>query len=235
MSSEERDTKKISSERKGVRKRFSGGKIFKKLFSEGKAFKKLSSEGKAFYNLSAIDYKDKTIDFSHYKGKMLLITNMASTCGFAKSNLSILADIMTLYKEYGLKILIFPCLQYSKDDTDLLKKMYNLITEYSDDFTVFSDINLVGKNIHPVYKHIVRYRKEFVGDFIKWNFAKFIVNEYGEIVKIFEPGDRLEVRDKIFKKLLKNKIAEKEVEREINKYEGDPYDLQNSSEELQYY
>ena len=155
MSSEERDTKKISSERKGVRKRFSGGKIFKKLFSEGKAFKKLSSEGKAFYNLSAIDYKDKTIDFSHYKGKMLLITNMASTCGFAKSNLSILADIMTLYKEYGLKILIFPCLQYSKDDTDLLKKMYNLITEYSDDFTVFSDINLVGKNIHPVYKHIV--------------------------------------------------------------------------------
>ncbi|WUR03749.1 glutathione peroxidase [Vairimorpha necatrix] len=194
----------------------------------------MSLEGSNFYKLSAIDYKDNLIDFSQYKGKMLLITNMASTCGLAKSNLSVLADILTLYREFGLEILIFPCLQYAKDDTDILKKMYEIIIDYSDKFTVFSDINLIGKDIHPVYKHIIKYSKGFVGRFMKWNFAKFIINEKGVIVKMFEPGDRIEVNEKIFKKLLKNKKVQIE-EREVLKYETDPYDLENSSDEELFY
>lgn len=194
---------------------------------------KESKESKEFYCLKALDYKDNEIDFNQFKNKVILITNMATNCGYAKKNLALLADIQTLYGDYGLKVLIFPTLQYTKDETDVLRKMYDVITEYSDQFTVFSDVIIFGKNMHPVFKHIIKWSKGFCGKFMKWNFPKFIINEHGNIVKKFEPADRIEVDDPIFKKLLKNKKCIKK-QSVVIKYKENPYELEDSDEKAYY-
>lgn len=196
----------------------------------------VENESKEFYKLSAVDYQDKIIDFSRFKNRTVLITNISTDCGYAKSNLSLLADILTMYHSYGLDVLIFPCLQYTKDDTDILRKMYNKIVDYSDKFIVFSDISIIGKNIHPVYQHIIKWSKGFCGKFMKWNFPKFIINDKGIIIKKLEPGDRLEINDKIFRRLLKNKPVEIKIEQKTVKYTDDPYQMGdiNSSEEEQF-
>jgi glutathione peroxidase-family protein len=194
------------------------------------------NESEEFYKLSAVDYKDRIIDFSIFKGRTVIITNMASDCGYAKSNLSLLADILIMYHDYGLDVLIFPCLQYTKDDTDILRKMYNKIMDYSDKFIVFSDISIIGKNIHPVYEHIIKWSRGFCGRFMKWNFPKFIIDGNGVIIKKLEPGDRLEINDRIFRKLLSNNPVEVSAGERTIRYSSDPYQMDDvdSSEEAQF-
>ncbi|EQB62202.1 glutathione peroxidase [Vairimorpha apis BRL 01] len=143
-------------------------------------------------------------------------------------------EFYSLKADYGLKVLIFPSLQYIKDDeVDALRKMYDIITEYSDEFIIFSDVNIYGKNVHPVFKHLIKWSKGLCGSFMKWDFPKFIINDKGNLVKVYEPGDRFEVNNPIIKKLLKNKKCVKR-QLKIVRYERNPYDIEDSEEEIYY-
>lgn len=145
-----------------------------------------------FYELSA-----KTIDgaeqsMGDYKGKVLLIVNTASKCGFTPQY----TGLEALHKQYadqGLVVLGFPCNQFGKQEPGDAEEIKNFCSlTYDVSFPMFGKIDVNGDDAHPIYKHLKSAQKGFITDSIKWNFTKFLVNKEGEVVKRYAPTDKPE-------------------------------------------
>jgi len=141
------------------------------------------------------DFKAKRIDgtdqdFNEYKGKTLLIVNVASKCGNTPQYEG-LEELYNINKEKGLVILGFPCDQFMNqepgDDQEIqsfCKKNYGVT------FPLFSKIKVNGDDTHPIYKFLKSEQPGLFGtEFVKWNFTKFLVDSNGNVVKRFSPGD----------------------------------------------
>lgn len=130
-----------------------------------------------------IDQKDTTL--GTYKGKVLLIVNVASKCGFTKQY----AGLETLYGKYkdkGLVILGFPCNQFGGQEpgtNEEIKKFCS--TKFNVTFPLFDKIEVNGPNRHPLYTALAGKDSAFSGD-IKWNFNKFLVGRDGKLIQRFE-------------------------------------------------
>ena len=139
------------------------------------------------------DFKVKNIDgievdLSQFKGKVILVVNTASKCGFTKQY----AGLEELYKQYrdqGLVVLGFPCNQFKSQepgDEAEIKSFCSL--NYNIDFPMFAKIDVNGENTAPLYKFLKSEGKGILGsEAIKWNFTKFLVNKNGEVVKRYAP------------------------------------------------
>ncbi|MBQ7761169.1 MAG: glutathione peroxidase [Clostridia bacterium] len=164
--------------------------------------------------MNAYDFKvttqdGKEISLSDYKGKVLLIVNTATGCGFTPQY-DELQDIYDEYKDKGLEILDFPCNQFGDQAPGSDEEIHSFCTgRYGITFPQFSKIDVNGDNAIPLYKWLTENTKfdGFNGpmalilngvvkkqdkDFkkngnIKWNFTKFLINKDGEIVARFEP------------------------------------------------
>lgn len=145
----------------------------------------------------------KAEDLSAYKGKVMLIVNTASKCGFTPQ----FEGLETLYKDLkdkGLVILGFPCNQFGKQDpgsNDEIGEFCQI--NYGVSFPMFAKIDVNGKGAAPLYKHLKAEKKGVLGsERIKWNFTKFLVNKDGEVVKRFAPTDKPEAIRKHIEALL---------------------------------
>lgn len=139
------------------------------------------------------DFKVNTIDgqetsLANYKGKALLIVNVASKCGFTPQYEGLEA-IYRKYHDQGFEVLAFPCNQFGAQepgDEAEIKKFCSLT--YDVTFPVFSKIDVNGENAHPLYKFLKQEEKGLLGtEGIKWNFTKFLVDKHGNVVKRYAP------------------------------------------------
>ena len=136
-----------------------------------------------FYDFSAKKINGEEVKMEEYKGKVVLIVNTASKCGFTPQ----FKELEELYKEYkdkGLEILGFPCNQFAHQDPGNNETINEFCTlNYGVTFTMFEKIDVNGDNAHPLYKYLKNEAKGLLGSKIKWNFTKFLVDSNGRVIK----------------------------------------------------
>ncbi|MFL5783862.1 MAG: glutathione peroxidase [Bacteriovoracaceae bacterium] len=154
------------------------------------------------YDFSVKDINGKDVSLSQYKGKALLIVNVASKCGFTPQY----EGLEALHKELGNKVEVlgFPCNQFGKqepgDETEI--KNFCSLT-YNVTFPMFSKIDVNGSDAHPLYQFLKGERPGILGtEAIKWNFTKFLVDKDGQVVKRYAPNDKPEDIKKDLQKIL---------------------------------
>lgn len=130
-----------------------------------------------------IDGKQTTLDA--YKGKVLLIVNVASRCGFTPQYKE-LESIYEKYKDKGFVVLGFPCNQFGSQEpgTDAEIKEF-CSSKYNVTFPLFDKIEVNGPNRHPLYTSLAGKDSPYPGD-IKWNFSKFLISRDGKILKRYD-------------------------------------------------
>ncbi len=133
-----------------------------------------------------IDGEMTTLD--QYRGKKLLIVNVASRCGFT-SQYAALEQLYHDFKDKGLVVLGFPCNQFGGQEPGSEAEIKNFCeTKYQVSFPMFAKIEVNGKDAHALYAYLKNQAKGILGsEAIKWNFTKFLVNEQGEVVKRYAP------------------------------------------------
>jgi glutathione peroxidase len=144
---------------------------------------------------SVYDFSAKTIDgadqrLDAYRGKAMLIVNVASKCGFTPQYEGLEA-MYRAHKDEGLVVLGFPCDQFGHQepgDENEIKNFCSLTYDVS--FPMFAKIDVNGSDTHPLYKYLKHEAKGVLGsEMIKWNFTKFLVDRDGNVVRRFAPND----------------------------------------------
>jgi len=142
------------------------------------------------YDINVKDNNLNNVEMSEYKGKILLIVNVASKCGFTPQY----KDLESLYKKYkdqDLEVLGFPCNQFGAQEpgsNEEIQSFCNL--NYNVTFKLFDKIDVNGPKTSPLFKHLKNQSPGILGtEGIKWNFTKFLVSKDGEVVKRFSPKD----------------------------------------------
>jgi glutathione peroxidase len=139
--------------------------------------------------MSVYPFKAKTIDgkeisLSEYQGKVLLIVNVASQCGFTPQYEG-LEKLYQKYKDSGFTVLGFPCNQFGAQEPGNeaeIKSFCDL--NFGVTFPLFAKIDVNGANAHPVYQYLTNEKPGGLGtEAIKWNFTKFLIDSKGEPVK----------------------------------------------------
>ncbi|PJI10320.1 MULTISPECIES: glutathione peroxidase [Clostridium] len=140
-----------------------------------------------FYDFSARKMNGKEINMNEYKGKVILVVNTASKCGFTPQ-LKGLEDLYAGYKDKGFEILGFPCNQFANQDPGTNKEISEFcLVNYGVTFTMFEKIDVNGKNAHPIYKFLKEKAKGILGSAIKWNFTKFLIDRDGNVIRRYAP------------------------------------------------
>ncbi|KAL9286450.1 putative phospholipid hydroperoxide glutathione peroxidase 6 [Arabidopsis thaliana] len=162
-----------------------------------------SSEPKSLYDFTVKDAKGNDVDLSIYKGKVLLIVNVASQCGLTNSNYTELAQLYEKYKGHGFEILAFPCNQFGNQEPGTNEEIVQFAcTRFKAEYPIFDKVDVNGDKAAPVYKFLKSSKGGLFGDGIKWNFAKFLVDKDGNVVDRFAPTTSPLSIEKDVKKLL---------------------------------
>jgi len=154
------------------------------------------------YDYTVKDAKGQDVSLSEYKGKVLLIVNTATGCGFTPQYEG-LQKLYDTYQKDGLEILDFPCNQFGhqapgsdEEITEFCQMKYNTT------FRQFSKIDVNGENAAPLYTYLKSQKGGLLGKNIKWNFAKFLVDREGNVVERYGSTDTPEKLEKDIKALL---------------------------------
>ena len=141
------------------------------------------------------DYSAKTIDgedrkLSDYKGKVMMIVNTASKCGFTPQYQG-LEKVFREFRARGLVVLGFPCDQFGHQEPGDEEEIKNFCSlNYDVKFPLFSKIDVNGANTHPLYKYLKKEAKGLLGsESIKWNFTKFLVGKDGKVLRRYASTD----------------------------------------------
>ena len=142
------------------------------------------------YDLSVKDIKMNTVDLSSFKGKTLLIVNVASKCGFTPQY----KDLQNLYDKYqdqGFEVLGFPCNQFGAQEPGTNEEVQSFCElKYNVSFKMFDKIDVNGSDASPLFKYLKHESPGILGtEAIKWNFTKFLVNKDGQVVMRFASKD----------------------------------------------
>lgn len=151
--------------------------------------KNLNSEkekivNKNIYDISVINMDGDKVSLSDYKGKVLMIVNVASKCGYTPQYEG-LETIYEKYKDKGFEILAFPCNDFGGQEPGSIDEIRTFCeTKYNVTFQLFDKIQVLGDNKSPLYERLIN-NSEPAGD-IGWNFEKFVISKDGEIVARFK-------------------------------------------------
>ncbi|XP_020526541.1 probable phospholipid hydroperoxide glutathione peroxidase isoform X2 [Amborella trichopoda] len=155
------------------------------------------------HDFTVKDVKGNDVDLSIYKGKVLLIVNVASQCGLTNSNYKELNELYEKYKDQGLEILAFPCNQFGGQEPGSNEEIIEVAcTRFKAEFPIFDKVEVNGKNTAPVYKFLKSSKRGILGEGIKWNFSKFLVDKEGHVVDRYAPTTSPLSIEKDIKKLL---------------------------------
>src|SRR5258708_22990156 len=162
--------------------------------------------GRSIHEIAVKDIDGKDATLGAYKGKVLLIVNVASKCGLTPQYKALEA-VHKKYKDKGFTVLGFPCNQFAGQEpgsNDDIKQFCS--SKYSVTFPLFDKIDVNGANRHPLYVALAGKESPFPGD-ITWNFAKFLIGRHGNIVNPFEPRPTPDAPDVI--KAIEAELAKK--------------------------
>ncbi|KAE9585563.1 putative glutathione peroxidase [Lupinus albus] len=141
---------------------------------------------KSIHEFTVKDARGKDVNLSSYKGKVLLVVNVASKCGFTNSNYTQLTELYRKYKDKGFEILAFPCNQFLKQEPGSSQDAHEFAcTRYKAEYPVFGKIRVNGQDAAPVYKFLKAQKSGFLGSSIKWNFTKFLIDNEGHVIHRF--------------------------------------------------
>ncbi len=141
----------------------------------------------SFYQFSARSLQGKEIPMEEYKGKVVLVVNTASKCGFTPQYEG-LEDIYRRYNDKGLVILGFPCNQFGNQEPGSETEISEgCLINYGVSFPMFSKIEVNGDNAHPIFKYLKKSLPGLLSSKIRWNFTKFLIDTNGNPAKRFSP------------------------------------------------
>jgi glutathione peroxidase len=155
------------------------------------------------YDLTATTIDGLPQSFEDYRGKVLLIVNVASQCGFTPQYAGLEA-LWRKFKDSGLVVLGFPCNQFGRQEPGDDTAIKDFCTsQYQVSFPLFSKIDVNGANAHPVYQHLKAAAPGILGsEGIKWNFTKFLIDQSGNFVTRYGSVDTPEKIERDIAKLL---------------------------------
>ena len=142
------------------------------------------------YNFELKDIDLNPVHLNQYKGKTLLIVNVASKCGYTPQY----ADLQSLYNEYnhrGLEILAFPCNQFGNQEPGTRQDIKSFCDlNFNVTFKIFDKVDVNGSNASPVFDFLKKQSPGIMGsEAIKWNFTKFVIDKSGKKIRRFAPKD----------------------------------------------
>ena len=145
-------------------------------------------QSQSIYDFKVKDDAGKDVSLAEYKGKVLLIVNTATRCGFTPQY----KDLEPLYQKYhgqGFEILDFPCNQFGQQAPGTIQEIHQFCTaNYDIHFPQFDKIDVNGENAHPLYTWL---KEQAGGGDIKWNFTKFLIGRDGKVIKRYESRDQI--------------------------------------------
>jgi glutathione peroxidase len=144
------------------------------------------------YGFTPPDKSGKPKSLEDYRGQVLLIVNTASKCGFTPQFAG-LEELFELYRDRGFTVLGFPCNQFGGQDpgsNDEITEFCQL--NYGVSFPMFGKVEVNGSGAEPLFDHLKSAAPGTLGNRIKWNFTKFLVNRDGEVVKRYAPTTKPE-------------------------------------------
>lgn len=159
--------------------------------------------------MSIYDIQLKTIDeeiisLRKYEGKVLLIVNVASKWGFTPQY----NELEALYKKFGnekFEILGFPCNQFGSQEPGGNQEIKSFCkSSFGVEFPMFEKVDVKGPNAHPLFKHLCEEKRGLLGEAIKWNFTKFLVDGSGKVVDRFAPATAPLKLEKKIEELIKS-------------------------------
>ena len=140
------------------------------------------------FEATGIDGAQQALD--DYRGKVLLVVNTASKCGFTPQYEG-LEELYRTYAERGLVVLGFPCNQFNSQEPGDETEIANFCsTTYDVTFPMFAKVDVNGDDAHPLYRWLKGEQGGVLGDRIKWNFTKFLVDREGNVVKRYAPATK---------------------------------------------
>ena len=159
---------------------------------------------KHFYDFKANAITGEEVSMSRYKGKVILVVNVASECGFTPQY----EGLEELYKKYhpqGLEILAFPCNQFGEQEPGSAEEIQKFCSsKFSVTFPLFEKIEVNGDHTHPLYVFLKSEAPGFLGtESIKWNFTKFLIDRQGNVIERYGSSTKPKKIAKDIEKLLK--------------------------------
>ena len=154
------------------------------------------------YDFKVRSAKGEDVSMADYKGKVLLIVNTATGCGFTPQYEG-LQKLYDKYKDKGLEILDFPCNQFGHQAPGTEEEIQEFCTlKYKTTFPLFAKVEVNGKNEEPLFRYLKSQEGGFLGDDIKWNFTKFLVSRNGTVIGRYAPITKPESIESDIQKLL---------------------------------
>ena len=148
----------------------------------------LTASAQSVYDFKVKDGAGQEVSLAEYKGKVLLVVNTATRCGFTPQYKDLEA-LFQKYKEQGLEILDFPCNQFGQQAPGTIQEIHEFCTaNYDIHFPQFDKIDVNGTNAHPLYSWL---KEQGGGGDIKWNFTKFLIGRDGKVIKRYESRDQI--------------------------------------------
>ncbi|SFZ78200.1 glutathione peroxidase [Chitinimonas taiwanensis] len=147
----------------------------------------------SFYDFSADRLDGAPENLAAYRGKVVLVVNTASECGFTPQYAG-LQELYARYKDKGLVILGFPCNQFGGQEPGDSEQIGAFCQKnYGVDFPIFAKVEVNGDGAHPLYQYLKSSAKGVLGtEAIKWNFTKFLINREGQVVDRYAPTTKPE-------------------------------------------
>ena len=152
---------------------------------------------KSIYDYKACTSKNKELDFAQFEGKVLLIVNTASKCGFTPQFAG-LEELNRKYKDRGLVVIGFPSGDFAGQElADGSRAEEFCQLNYGVTFQMMKKVHVNGNEADPIFKYLKNRTKGFLGSRIKWNFTKFLISRDGQSIKRYAPISKPEkmVRD----------------------------------------
>lgn len=143
---------------------------------------------KTIYDFKVKNAEGEEVSLEKYRGKVVIIVNVASKCGLTNSNYADLKALLDKYKGSGLENAAFPCNQFGGQEPACEVDIRNFIKEkflFEPDLYAKVDVN--GSNAEPLFNFLKTEQGGFLVDAIKWNFTKFLINKEGKPVKRYAP------------------------------------------------
>lgn len=156
----------------------------------------------SIYSYRVMDNEGKEVSMSDYQGKVLLIVNTATGCGFTPQY-DALQDLYDQHSAKGFEILDFPCNQFGHQAPGSGEEIADFCQmRFGTTFKQFAKIDVNGANEEPLFAYLKSQKSGLMGSKIKWNFTKFLVNKKGEVVARFAPTTPPEQMESAIRELL---------------------------------
>jgi glutathione peroxidase len=173
--------------------------------SEGITIGKLGGCMKSVFEFSPKNKAGVPTSLENYKGKVLLIVNVASKCGFTPQYKG-LEELHKKYESQGFSVLGFPCNQFGAQEPGTMDEIESFCSlNYGVSFPIFQKVDVNGDNADPLYAHLKQNQKGILNtESIKWNFTKFLVDKEGQVMDRYAPQTKPEDLTQEIEKLLKS-------------------------------